>query len=63
MAIHNIDREQEIQQLRDDLAAASAHCLHLDEANRAWQKYQYDQIESFKQNLNEKIQTFNQHNR
>jgi hypothetical protein len=58
--IHNIDREEEIRQLRIDLAAASAHCLQLDEANRAWQKYQHDQIESFRQKLQEQIPTFNQ---
>jgi len=58
--IHNIDREEEIRQLRIDLAAASAHCLQLEEANRAWQKYQYDQIESFRQKLQEQIPTFNQ---
>ena len=46
---------EEIQQLRDELAAASAHCLQLEEANRAWHKYQSDQIESFRQNLQEKI--------
>ncbi len=58
--IHNIDREEEIRQLRIDLAAASAHCLQLEEANRAWQKYQYDQIESFRQKLQQQIPTFNQ---
>jgi hypothetical protein len=62
VAIHNIDRnrDDEIQQLRTDLAAASAHCLQLDEANRAWQKYQYEQIESFRQKLQEQIPSFNQ---
>lgn len=45
----------EIQQLRDELAAASAHCSQLEEANRAWQKYQSDTIESFRQNLQEKM--------
>jgi hypothetical protein len=58
--IHNIDRDEEIRELQSDLAAASAHCLQLEEANRAWQKYQYDQIESFKQKLQEQIPTFNQ---
>ena len=60
--IHNInrDREDEFRQLRNDLAAASAHCLQLEEANRAWQKYQQDQIESFRQNLQEQIPSFNQ---
>ena len=62
VAIHNIDREreEEIRQLRSDLAAASAHCLQLEEANRAWQKYQYEQIESFRQKLQEQIPIFNQ---
>jgi hypothetical protein len=60
VAIHNIDREDEIRQLQNDLAAASAHCLQLEEANRAWQKYQYDQIETFRQNLQQQIPTLNQ---
>jgi hypothetical protein len=60
VAIHDIDREDQIRQLRTDLAAASTHCLQLEEANRAWQKYQHDQIESFRQQLQEQIPSFNQ---
>ena len=55
-AFQRIDSSKdEIQQLRDELAAASAHCLQLEEANRAWQQYQSDQIESFRRNLQEKM--------
>ncbi|UJR33572.1 hypothetical protein I4U23_021010 [Adineta vaga] len=57
VGIHNIDhdRDQEIRQLRADLLASSAHCATLEEANRAWQKYQFDQIETLKQKLQEQI--------
>jgi hypothetical protein len=60
IAIHNTDREheEEVRQLRTDLATASAHCIELEEANRAWQKYQYDQMESFRQKLQEYIPSF-----
>ena len=57
--VQNIDQGDEIQQLRSDLAAASTHCLQLEEANRAWQKYQHDQVESFTQNLQQQIPTLN----
>jgi hypothetical protein len=62
IAIHNIDRDrdEEIRQLRTDLAAASAHYLTLEEANCAWQKYQYEQIESFRQKLQDRILPLNQ---
>ena len=62
IAIHNIDREreEEIRQLRADLATTSAHCFQLEEANRAWQNYPYEQIESFRQKLQHKIPLFNQ---
>lgn len=62
IAIHNIDREreEEIRQLRADLATTSAQCFQLEEANRAWQNYPYEQIESFRQKLQQKIPLFNQ---
>jgi hypothetical protein len=38
----------------------SAQCFQLEEANRAWQKYPYEQIEAFRQKLQQKIPLFNQ---
>ncbi|CAF3671069.1 unnamed protein product [Adineta steineri] len=62
IGIHNVDRDrdEEIRQLRTDLAAATAHCQSLDEANRAWQKFQNEQIESFRQKFQEQIPSLNQ---
>ncbi|CAF1066100.1 unnamed protein product [Adineta ricciae] len=57
VGIHNInrDRDEELRQLRADLSTASARCAALEEANSAWQKYQFDQTESFKQKLQQQI--------
>lgn len=60
-AFQRVDTSKdEIQQLRDELTAASAHCSQLEEANRAWQQYQADQIESFRRNLQDKIPMFDE---
>ncbi|CAF3364647.1 unnamed protein product, partial [Rotaria sp. Silwood2] len=61
VAIHNIhgEREDQIRQLQTDLAIASAHCLQLENANTAWQSYQYEQIESLRKNLQELIPSLN----
>ena len=62
VAIHNMghERTEEIRQLRADLAAASNHCLQLEEANRAWQFYQQSQLDQFRQQLQEQIPMLNQ---
>ncbi|CAF2189339.1 unnamed protein product, partial [Rotaria magnacalcarata] len=62
VAIHNVNREheQEIYQLRTDLATASARCLELEEANCAWQNYQYGQIESLRKKLQDQIPSLNE---
>ena len=62
MAIHNLDhaRDEEVRQLRTDLVAASAHCTQLEEANRAWQQYQHDQVEAFRQRLGPQIPALDQ---
>ncbi|CAF4622746.1 unnamed protein product, partial [Rotaria socialis] len=62
VAIHNVNREheQEIYQLRADLATASARCLELEEVNLAWQNYQHDQIESLRKKLQEQIPSLNE---
>jgi chromosome segregation ATPase len=62
VAIHNIDhaRDEEMRQLRADLAAASTHCSQLEEANRAWQQYQHDQVEAFRQRLQPEVPALDQ---
>ncbi|CAF1375878.1 unnamed protein product, partial [Rotaria sordida] len=62
IGIHNIDRERddEIHQLQTDLAVASNRCFELEAANSAWQKYQYEQIESLRKKLQEQIPSLNQ---
>ncbi|CAF1445487.1 unnamed protein product, partial [Rotaria sordida] len=62
IGIHNIDREpdDEIHQLQTDLAVASNRCFELEAANSAWQKYQYEQIESLRKKLQEQIPSLNQ---
>ncbi|CAF3904832.1 unnamed protein product, partial [Rotaria sp. Silwood1] len=61
VGIHSIDREREneIHQLRTDLAVASARCFELEEANTAWRNYQYEQIESLRKKLQELIPSLN----
>ena len=62
MAIHNLDhvRDEEMRQLRADLAAASTHCSQLEEANRAWQQYQHDQVEAFRRRLQPEVPALEQ---
>ena len=42
------EHEQELQQLRENLALLTTQCAQLDEANRAWQLYQQSQIDTFR---------------
>ena len=49
-----------MQRLKQELAATSAQCAQLDEACRAWQLYQYNQTETFRQTLQPKIPSFAQ---
>ena len=43
--------EEELQQLRTDVATLTAQCAQLDEANRAWQQYHQNELESFRKKL------------
>lgn len=43
----------EIRQLQDNVAALTAQCAQLDEANRAWQLYQQKQVDDFRNKLND----------
>lgn len=43
--------EDEIHQLRAELSASSAHCLQLEEANRAWQQFHQNQLDMFRSKL------------
>ncbi|CAF1445601.1 unnamed protein product, partial [Rotaria sp. Silwood1] len=47
--------EEELRQLRTDLTASSAHCLQLEEANRAWQQFHQNQLELFRHKLQDSI--------
>lgn len=49
-----------MQRLKQELATTSAQCAQLDEACRAWQLYQYNQAETFRQTLQPKIPSFAQ---
>ena len=42
-----------MQQLRESVAALTAQCAQLDEANRAWQLYQQSQLDNFRAKLHE----------
>ncbi len=51
-----VDAEQnveEVQQLRENVAALTAQCAQLDEANRAWQLYQQTQVDNFRSKLHD----------
>ncbi|CAF3326714.1 unnamed protein product, partial [Rotaria socialis] len=52
---HTPNIEEEIRQLRADLSASSAHCLQLEEANRAWQQFHQSQLEIFRNKLQTSI--------
>jgi chromosome segregation ATPase len=41
------EHEQELQQLRQNIASLTNQCTQLDEANRAWQLYQQTQLDNF----------------
>ncbi len=43
--------EEELRQLREDVAALTTQCAQLDEANRAWQQYHQTQLDSFREKL------------
>jgi hypothetical protein len=45
------EHEQELQQLRDNLALLTSQCAQLDQANHAWQLYQQTQFETFKNTI------------
>jgi chromosome segregation ATPase len=47
------NQQEEINQLRTDLAMSSAQCLQLEEANNAWQQYQQTQLDHFRHILQE----------
>jgi DNA repair ATPase RecN len=57
IAIHDLDNQHdnEINRLRQDLTSATQQCMKLEEANRAWQNYQYEQIERCRQGLQPNI--------
>ena len=45
------EHEQELQQLRDNVALLTNQCTQLDEANRAWQLYQQTQLDNFRNTI------------
>ncbi|CAF3634115.1 unnamed protein product, partial [Rotaria sordida] len=47
------EREQELQQLRDNVALLTTQCAQLNEANRAWQLYQEAQLQNFRSKLHD----------
>ena len=49
IAVENIqpDREEEMNQLRTELATITTQCSQLNEANQAWQLYQQTQLHQF----------------
>jgi len=50
----NIEQQaEEVQQLRENIAALSAQCAQLDEANHAWRLYQQTQLDNFKTKLHD----------
>ena len=49
----NDQQAEEMQQLRANLAALTAQCAQLDEANRAWQHFHQTQLDSFRNKLQE----------
>ncbi|CAF1477950.1 unnamed protein product, partial [Rotaria sordida] len=50
-----IQENEEIQQLKNNLATLTTQCTELDEANRAWQQYYQNQIELFHDKLQDWI--------
>jgi len=44
---------EELQQLRENVAALTAQCAQLDEANRAWQLYHQTQLNNFQTKLHD----------
>ncbi|CAF1529407.1 unnamed protein product, partial [Rotaria sordida] len=50
-----IEENEEIQQLKNNLATLTIQCTELDEANRAWQQYYQNQIELFHDKLQDWI--------
>jgi hypothetical protein len=52
----NIEREtEEVRQLRTDLVSLTTQCAQLDEANRAWQQFHQNQLEIFRNKLQDWI--------
>jgi hypothetical protein len=50
----NVEQQaEEVQQLRENIAALSAQCAQLDEANHAWRLYQQTQLDNFKTKLHD----------
>jgi chromosome segregation ATPase len=47
--------DEEIQQLRTNLSNLTAQCAQLDEANRAWQQFHQNQLEIFRNKLQDWI--------
>lgn len=47
--------EEEVQKLKEDLATTTARCTQLDEANRAWSQYHQNQLDAFRDSLQERI--------
>jgi hypothetical protein len=42
---------EELRQLRENVAALTAQCAQLDEANRAWRQYQQTQVDNLRNKL------------
>ncbi len=45
------EHDEELRQLRENIATLTSQCTQLDEANRAWQQYQQTQLEHFRNKL------------
>ena len=51
----NIEEENELQQLRANLSNLTAQCSQLNEANLAWQQFHQNQIELFRNKLQDSV--------
>lgn len=49
------NQQEEVRQLRENLMALTAQCAQLDEANRAWQQYHQNELDSFKEKLRQNL--------
>lgn len=60
--IHEIvpDATAEIQQLHQQIITLTDQLAQLEAANRAWQQYQHDQVEAFRQRLQPDVPTLEQ---